>query len=59
MVYLRRSGGQAQFSALLAAQSSEHEPMRDVLIWLTDHLTADLSIPALAAHANLSDRQFS
>ena len=59
VVYLRRSGGQAQFSAVLAAQSSDHEPVRDVLTWLTDNLTADLSIPALAARANLSDRQFS
>jgi transcriptional regulator GlxA family with amidase domain len=59
VVYLRRSGGQAQFSAVLAAQSSDHEPVRDVLTWLTDNLTADLSIPALAARAHLSDRQFS
>ena len=59
VVYLRRSGGQAQFSAVLAAQSSDHEPVRDVLTWLTDNLTADLSIPALALHAHLSDRQFS
>jgi len=53
VVYLRRSGGQAQFSAVLAAQSSDHEPVRDVLTWLTDNLTADLSIPALAAQATL------
>ncbi|MCU1423756.1 MAG: helix-turn-helix protein, partial [Microbacteriaceae bacterium] len=59
VVYLRRSGGQAQFSAVLAAQSSDYEPVRDVLTWLADNLTADLSIPALAARAHLSDRQFS
>jgi transcriptional regulator GlxA family with amidase domain len=59
VVYLRRSGGQAQFSAVLAAQSSDHEPVRDILTWLIDNLTADLSVPALAARANLSDRQFS
>jgi transcriptional regulator GlxA family with amidase domain len=59
VVYLRRSGGQAQFSAVLAAQSSDYEPVRDVLTWLTDNLTADLSVPALAVRANLSDRQFS
>jgi transcriptional regulator GlxA family with amidase domain len=59
VVYLRRSGGQAQFSAVLAAQSSDHEPVRDVLIWLTENLTRDLSIPALASRANMSERQFS
>ncbi len=59
VVYLRRSGGQQQFSALLAAQSIEDEPIRDLLEWLPDHLTDDLSIPVMAAHAHLSERQFS
>jgi transcriptional regulator GlxA family with amidase domain len=59
VVYLRRSGGQRQFSAVLAAQSEDHEPVRDLLSWMPDHLTEDLSIPALAVRANLSDRQFS
>lgn len=31
VVYLRRSGGQAQFSALLAAQAADSEPVRDLL----------------------------
>jgi transcriptional regulator GlxA family with amidase domain len=59
VVYLRRTGGQAQFSALLAAQTADTEPIRDLLSWLPDHLTDDLSIPALASHVNLSERQFS
>lgn len=59
VVYLRRSGGQAQFSALLAAQAADSEPMRDLLSWLPDHLVDDLSIPALADRVNLSERQFS
>ncbi|WBM79298.1 GlxA family transcriptional regulator [Cryobacterium breve] len=59
VVYLRRSGGQAQFSALLAAQSATDEPIRDVLAWLPDNLTADLSISGMAARAHLSERQFS
>lgn len=59
VVYLRRSGGQQQFSALLAAQSVDEEPIRDLLEWLPDHLTDDLSIPAMAARAHLSERQFS
>jgi transcriptional regulator GlxA family with amidase domain len=59
VVYLRRSGGQGQFSPLLAAQSADDEPVRDLLGWLPDHLTDDLSIPALAARTHLSERQFS
>jgi transcriptional regulator GlxA family with amidase domain len=58
-VYLRRSGGQAQFSALLAAQVADSEPMRDLLSWLLDHLTDNLSVAALARQINLSERQFS
>ncbi len=59
VVYLRRSGGQAQFSAVLAEQAAETEPVRDLLTWLREHLGADLSVPALARHVNLSERQFS
>jgi transcriptional regulator GlxA family with amidase domain len=59
VVYLRRSGGQGQFSALLAAQSANDEPVRDLLAWIPDNLTADLSIPAMAARTHLSERQFS
>jgi transcriptional regulator GlxA family with amidase domain len=39
VVYLQRSGGQAQFSALLAGQAADTEPVRDLLSWLRDHLT--------------------
>jgi transcriptional regulator GlxA family with amidase domain len=59
VVYLRRSGGQAQFSALLAAQDADTRPVRDLLSWLPDHLTGDLSVPGLARQANLSERHFS
>lgn len=58
VVYLRRSGGQSQFSRLLAAQSAETEPIRELLVWIVDHLTEDLSVPALADRVHLSERQF-
>ena len=58
VVYLQRSGGQAQYSALLAGQAADTEPVRDLLSWLRDHLTDDLSVPALARQINLSERQF-
>ena len=58
MVYLRRSGGQAQFSALLAAQAADSEPVRDLLSWLPDHLAEDLWFAALADRST-SERQFS
>ncbi|MEO7059346.1 MAG: GlxA family transcriptional regulator [Lapillicoccus sp.] len=58
VVYLQRSGGQAQFSALLAAQGADTQPVRDLLSWLRDHLEDDLSVPALARQVNLSERHF-
>jgi transcriptional regulator GlxA family with amidase domain len=58
VVYLQRSGGQAQFSALLAGQTADTQPVRDLLSWLRDHLTDDLSVAALARQINLSERQF-
>jgi transcriptional regulator GlxA family with amidase domain len=58
VVYLRRTGGQAQFSTLLAAQESDSEPIRDLLGWLPDHLDDDLTVGALAQHTHLSVRQF-
>jgi transcriptional regulator GlxA family with amidase domain len=58
VVYLRRSGGQAQFSAPLAAQAAEREPFRELLAWLIDHLAEDLSVAALARRMHLSERQF-
>lgn len=59
VVYLHRSGGQSQFSTLLAAQSADSEPIRDLLDWLPEHLVDDLSVPALARRVDLSERQLS
>jgi transcriptional regulator GlxA family with amidase domain len=58
VVYLRRPGGQAQFSAHLQAQSAQRAPLRDVQQWISEHPAADLSVPVLAARAGLSPRQF-
>jgi transcriptional regulator GlxA family with amidase domain len=48
VVYLRRAGGQTQFSAPLAAQVAEREPLRDLLDWIQQHPDHDLSVAALA-----------
>ncbi|WP_374776754.1 GlxA family transcriptional regulator [Streptomyces sp. NBC_01310] len=59
VVFLRRPGNQAQFSAQLAAQTARREPLRDVQQWITEHPGADLGVEALAARARLSPRHFS
>lgn len=58
VVFLRRPGNQAQFSAQLAGQLANREPLRDVQRWITDHPAADLSVETLASRASLSPRQF-
>lgn len=58
VVYLRRPGNQAQFSAQLAAQTARREPLRDVQHWITEHPGEDLTVEALAERAALSPRHF-
>ncbi|MFV0132581.1 GlxA family transcriptional regulator [Streptomyces sp. HMX87] len=58
VVFLRRPGNQAQFSAQLAAQTARRAPLRDVQQWITEHPGADLGVEALAARAGLSPRHF-
>jgi transcriptional regulator GlxA family with amidase domain len=58
VVFLRRPGNQAQFSAQLAAQTAQREPLREVQQWISEHPGADLSVEALAARASLSPRHF-
>jgi transcriptional regulator GlxA family with amidase domain len=58
VLFLKRPGGQDQFSAQLAAQMAEREPLRELQQWLPDHLEEDLSVPALARRACMSERNF-
>ncbi|WP_418960082.1 GlxA family transcriptional regulator [Streptomyces tritici] len=58
VVFLRRPGNQAQFSAQLSAQTARRAPLRDVQHWISEHPEADLSVEALAARARLSPRHF-
>ncbi|WP_328907020.1 GlxA family transcriptional regulator [Streptomyces sp. NBC_00234] len=58
VVFLRRPGNQAQFSAQLTAQTARREPLQDVQHWITEHPGDDLSVEALAVRAGLSPRHF-
>ncbi|MCC6766792.1 MAG: GlxA family transcriptional regulator [Deltaproteobacteria bacterium] len=58
VMFLRRPGGQSQFSAQLAAQVADREPLRDLQVWIGDHPDADLSVPALALRVAMSPRNF-
>jgi len=58
VLFLRRPGNQSQFSAALAAQRPEREPLRDVQRYALEHVAEDLSVEALAARAHMSPRNF-
>lgn len=58
VLFLRRPGGQSQFSAMLAAQARSSHRLRDLLAWIIEHPAADLSLAALADRASMSERNF-
>ncbi len=56
--FLRRPGGQSQFSAQLAGQIAERDPLRDLQAWIVEHPEADLTIERLAKRVAMSPRHF-
>jgi transcriptional regulator GlxA family with amidase domain len=59
VVYLKRAGGQSQYSALLAAQvQSESETFDSLDRWIAEHLNDDLRVGALAEQVHMSPRNF-
>jgi transcriptional regulator GlxA family with amidase domain len=59
VVYLRRSGGQSQYSTPLKLQVDSRDPIREVAAFIAQNLDRDLSVERLAAKVHLSPRQFS
>ncbi len=58
VVFLKRPGGQTQFSAALAFQAAE-DKFSALHEWINDHLADDLSLSILADQAGMSERSFS
>ncbi len=59
VMFIKRPGGQAQFSAHLVAQSAQRDPIRQVQEWVLENLEEDLTVDQLAAQAGMSVRNFS
>jgi transcriptional regulator GlxA family with amidase domain len=55
--FLKRPGGQAQFSAGLALAGSDGS-FDDLHDWMKRNLRGDLAVPALAGQAGMSERSF-
>jgi transcriptional regulator GlxA family with amidase domain len=58
VLFLRRPGNQSQFSATLAAQQPEREPLREAQRLVVENVTGEHSVEAMAARAHMSPRHF-
>jgi transcriptional regulator GlxA family with amidase domain len=58
VLFLRRPGNQSQFSATLASQQPEREPLREVQRFVIENVAADHSVEAMAGRAHMSPRHF-
>jgi transcriptional regulator GlxA family with amidase domain len=58
VLFLRRPGGQPQLSVSLASQASAMISIRELQIWMAEHLTARLSVEDLADRMSMSVRNF-
>ncbi|MEU4492229.1 GlxA family transcriptional regulator [Streptomyces sp. NBC_00210] len=59
VMYVKRSGGQSQFSVPLSVQAPAGDRIEVLCRWIGEHLDEDLSAEALAARMHLSPRHFS
>jgi transcriptional regulator GlxA family with amidase domain len=58
VLYLRRAGGQSQFSTALSLQASDRKQIEEICSWTHDNLRQDLPVEKLAAKAGMSPRNF-
>lgn len=58
VVFIKRSGGQSQFSAPLSAQVRDHGGFGDLHGWIAGNLRMHLTVERLADHVRMSPRTF-
>jgi transcriptional regulator GlxA family with amidase domain len=58
VLFVKRPGGQSQFSAQLSSQLAERRPLRELQAHIVEHPAEDHSVPALATRACMSERNF-
>ncbi|MCU1642295.1 MAG: hypothetical protein JWN03_2570 [Nocardia sp.] len=58
VMYLKRQGGQSQFSVPMSRPASTRRDIDELRLWIAEHLDEDLSAPVLAARMCLSERHF-
>lgn len=59
VVFVKRPGGQAQFSELLLSQAEDGDTFGRLHLWITDNLALEtMSVEVLAEQVNMSSRNF-
>jgi transcriptional regulator GlxA family with amidase domain len=58
VLFLRRPGGQSQFSVQLAGPVANRPSLRELQSWIHEHPDADLGVEALARRMGMSPRNF-
>ena len=58
VLFLRRPAGQPQLSISLASQASDMASIRELQIWIAEHLGSQLTVDRLARRMAMSVRQF-
>jgi transcriptional regulator GlxA family with amidase domain len=59
VMFIRRAGGQSQFSPHLRVIEPEHTRLRELHAYISEHVDAPLDLPSLAKRAGMSLRNFS
>ena len=58
VLFLRRPGGQSQFSVAMASPLANRPTLRELQTWIHEHPEADLGVEALARRMAMSPRNF-
>jgi transcriptional regulator GlxA family with amidase domain len=58
VMFLVRPGGQAQYSHMLSHQAVASQPLRELQVWMLEHLRDHLTVDSLAERMGVSPRHF-
>jgi transcriptional regulator GlxA family with amidase domain len=58
VLFLRRPGGQDQFSASLAAQALGTKAIHELQVWMAENLNRQITVSSLAERVSMSPRNF-
>ena len=58
VMFLVRPGGQAQYSHMLSHQATASQPLRELQVWMLEHLRDSMTVESLAERLGVSSRHF-